>query len=446
MRVLVVYRLIDEMTARPNTIPIIITGVEQFFLVWNSHVPRLRVVLSKKSKGMTMISGEKRLGIRNSLWRQPGLRCGWRCWLLLVLVICIASEGRGQSFKNRTNTDPIRRKVGVVWVNSPLRTRLLELAAQQGVGLFIDRRIDPDQLIDVELSDPIPLGRLLDHVANHIDSVPQPIGAVVYLAPAAFADRLPPRWQAIEDRCSQQLRAVARTRHDVTWKEGTTPKQILQLIGTIYGIRFGDFDRVPHDVWTGYQFSQLTVAEALAIVLTGFDLTVEFGQQGQALLVPVDDADVPAQRLIFNPNPKLTTSAISKRFDSIRWRRKDHWWLATGDHLALNTAAKYFRELDRKPAGEPDPNRMISEVFTLEVRDQPVGVILKTLEQQAGIKFDVSPDARAELETRVSFAVKREPIEGLLKAVLHPAGLRAVTKGNTIVINVVKPEPDKKPK
>jgi hypothetical protein len=58
----------------------------------------------------------------------------------------------------------------------------------------------------------------------------------------------------------------------------------------------------------------------------------------------------------------------------------------------------------------------------------------------------VSPEARTKLETRVSFAVKREPIGGLLKAVLHPAGLRAVAKGNTIVIDVAKPEPDKKPK
>ena len=62
-------------------------------------------------------------------------------------------------------------------------------------------------------------------------------------------------------------------------------------------------------------------------------------------------------------------------------------------------------------------------VHTLKVDGQPIGAILKTLEQQLELQFRFEPGTAERLQTRVTFDLREVSLDELLRETLTPAGL-----------------------
>jgi len=78
------------------------------------------------------------------------------------------------------------------------------------------------------------------------------------------------------------------------------------------------------------------------------------------------------------------------------------------------------------------------QVFTLRVREQPVGTILKHVAQQTGLEFDVAKLSESELSQltkRVSFEVTNASLDELLQAICKPASLRATRRNGVLTID-----------
>src|ERR1700683_2880409 len=63
--------------------------------------------------------------------------------------------------------EALRNKVGIAWSNIPLRRALESLSKTQKLAVILDRRIDPDQKIELVCDDG-PLREALERIASRL--------------------------------------------------------------------------------------------------------------------------------------------------------------------------------------------------------------------------------------------------------------------------------------
>ena len=79
--------------------------------------------------------------------------------------------------------------VKLTWARVPLRQALASLGESQNIAIVLDRRIDPDQPVDLIVSQE-PLERVLRRIAECLQAGYRQLGPVAYLGPSAAAERL----------------------------------------------------------------------------------------------------------------------------------------------------------------------------------------------------------------------------------------------------------------
>ena len=83
----------------------------------------------------------------------------------------------------------LEQNVGATWEAIPLRRAITSLSRSQRVAILLDRRVDPDQKIDLSFTD-VPLERRLKLIAGKLQIGVAQVGPVIYLGPAATAEKL----------------------------------------------------------------------------------------------------------------------------------------------------------------------------------------------------------------------------------------------------------------
>ena len=77
----------------------------------------------------------------------------------------------------------------MTWPERPLRDGLASLSRNTGVCIFLDRRIDPDQNVELTVRDES-VQRLLEQLADKTHAGVGMVGPVVYLGPPTIAGKL----------------------------------------------------------------------------------------------------------------------------------------------------------------------------------------------------------------------------------------------------------------
>jgi type II secretory pathway component GspD/PulD (secretin) len=92
----------------------------------------------------------------------------------------------------------------------------------------------------------------------------------------------------------------------------------------------------------------------------------------------------------------------------------------------------------RSTPAQSTPAQSIEQRYTLRVDQQPVGTVLRQLGQQLGWNVDIDQAAikaaGLSLDQRVSFSVQDATIDGLLDALLKPAGLGYQRDGQELTV------------
>ncbi len=118
--------------------------------------------------------------------------CTLQFGLLAVLVATLLSSGQrlaAAEVKWHTGTAfqrALRHTVGLTWSETPLRPALMQLARVQRVAIFLDRRVDPDQLVEFRTGE-APLEEVLQRLATSLDVGSTQLGSVVYIGPPETA-------------------------------------------------------------------------------------------------------------------------------------------------------------------------------------------------------------------------------------------------------------------
>jgi hypothetical protein len=294
--------------------------------------------------------------------------------------------------------------------------------------VFIDRRVDPDLRVSLQLE-----AASIDDVLRAIVEAEalgvSHLGTLRYLGPSHAANQLRTvamvRGQEVARLPDVESSNLER-KLSLNWPRLSEPRMVVNSVAQRYGWRILHGDRIPHDLWSAGELSELSAAEQLTVLLVGFDLSFRLHARQRALdLVPLEKVSIQREYRL----PTQFTDPVSL----LRQELPAAMARVEGRSLVVDARVEEHERLVELLSSRSTPRRaqrpsgQTKRVYSLRVEEQPVGAVLKQLAErlQWAIEFDETSIRAAgrSLDTRVSFNVENSSEEELLDAALRPAGL-----------------------
>ncbi len=284
------------------------------------------------------------------------------------------------------------------WQGVPLREAIGRLQPLFDEPVFVDRRVDPNVRVSLDIAATSAEQVLKALAAEHELGVGR-LGTLIYLGPRSSAEQLR---ATVAQRSNEIVRLPAELRPSLmrkqrlTWPRLSDPRQLVSTAIEQCGWRIADPERIPHDLWAAGELPELSVAEALTVLLIGFDLTFEWRPAERSIQIVPLQAPIAARETRGTQNRPAAKAAASR------------------------------------PAGGT------KQVYSLRVQEKPVGAVLRELTNRLHWAIQIDEEAiRAagkSLDQRVSFSVENADQDKLLDALLTPAGLDYRVEGEKVRI------------
>lgn len=215
---------------------------------------------------------------------------GWFC--LLLLWSYLEEPGTVRWVEGRELAARLELAISATWSGRPLREALRSLSELHRVSVLLDRRVDPDQPLELVVSD-LALGEALERLAASVECGYAQFGPVAYIGPPQVAARLRTLSALLEEAVRglpASLRERASQRARLDWPNLATPRGLLERLSSEAGIELAGLDQVPHDLWAAADLAPLTWMDRVLLVTAQFDLWPQ----------PADSADT----LVLRPIPQ----------------------------------------------------------------------------------------------------------------------------------------------
>jgi hypothetical protein len=332
--------------------------------------------------------------------------------------------------------------VAIVWSGNPLRPALRGLARAEHVAIVLDRRVDPDQHVELKLS-AVPLAEALRKIAQDRHLGVAMLGPVAYFGPPEAAARLrtlaTSRQEEVRRLGSTTARRLLQER-SLAWEDFATPRAILARLADEAGVEIDGLAEVPHDLWAAAEMPPLGWVDRLTLIANQFDLTFQVASDGRRVqLVPV-----PTTPTLLRSYPAgLNAGRLAKRFQTlapeaeikiagdkiwVRARLEDH------ERIAAPNRPVERAEPPLRPPKTPGPQM----VARLNVQEKPLDKVLERLATE--FNFQLKMDAQAlkaagiAPDQRVSIQVENATLDDALRELLRTTPLTYRRRGNVVEI------------
>lgn len=333
----------------------------------------------------------------------------------------------------------LEQPIGLKWAENPIRDAMRNLSNNQQVAIWLDRRIDPSSKLQFELED-MPLAITLDQLCEKYKVGRSVVGPVIYIGPAATAEKLATLAAVKRQQVGQQSASErARWSRAVAWKVPmlAEPRELVRQLVSESGATLQNPEAIPHDLWPAIPLPPLTLADRLTLVLAGFDLTFEQSPDGSTIrIVSMPEKVEYEQSYAWRGQNQSLAAQLQKKFPEIKVRVEESKVVVTGRY-------ETHELIDRMMSGETVRTAKVvpgSKVFSLRVDNQPAGAVVKTVAKELGKEMTYDPALVEKLRTNVSFNVKDVKLEELLATVLTPLELTFEITESSLVIKPAKPE------
>lgn len=330
--------------------------------------------------------------------------------------------------------------VDIVMGEDPLRGALENLARNKRVAVLIDRRVDPNRKIQISVHQ-TSLKEALAAIAQKCGLGVSMVGPVVYFAPPEVARRVRTLAELREEevrRLPPSAGKIFLQSKALAWGDFTTPRELLEKLGSDNGIEITGIDQVPHDLWSAADLPPLGLIYRLTLIAGQYDLTFAVSTDGKRIqLLPIPEQVELVRSYPAGRDPQATAekfAALAPQARIIIAGSKIEVGGMIEDHERIAAGQRPVQGRPTKSV-EPDP---AWKRYTLTVKEKPLGPLLKQLAVQLNLelKMDekVLEQAGISLQQRVSFSVKNVTLDELLRAALLQTPLKFVRRGNVVQI------------
>ena len=370
------------------------------------------------------------------------------CCLLFILIAAAPGASQDERAGYRTGSDfrrELDKPVTVTRSNAELRPLLARLAADRGIAIVLDRRVDPGREVDANL----PRTRLLqaiEQIAEQAEVVVSVVGDTVFVGSQESTAKLRTlcvlramELDAFGAALGRREFELART-HSFAWDDLERPADLLLRVAQRGGLMVEGLELIPHDLWAGGTFVGVTPIEAVSLVLIQFDLTFEWTGTAEGIrLVPA-----PPSVAVTRSHAVRTIAPATAR-DRVQLRFPDVPVEIAGRQLTATATIEQHADIASLARGD-DPDKEVAAArfgplarrrFTLRVVRQPAGAVLQTLQaNDVDVEYDADAlaDAGIDLNTKISLDLNQAPVDELLQAICEPLGLEYEIKGEVITL------------
>ncbi len=346
--------------------------------------------------------------------------------LLGVLVATAAGADSGGWVTGATLEEQLAVPVTVSWTNAPLRRALASLSTAQHLAIVLDRRIDPDQTIELALSKE-PLASGLQKIARHLDVGYCQLGPIAYFGPTEMARRLRTlaalRLEEIRPLPTAESRKFLQLR-SWHWDELAQPRQLLDVLADEAAVKIVGAEKIPHDLWPAADLPPLTWVDRLSLLAAQFELTFRVSPDGrQVELVPAP-ANVTLSRTY---RAGRDAKAVAKRWaKAVPGARV----VVEGNTIRLTGLLEDHELVEHQLRATPTQRTTVTagkEVYQLSVENSALTSVVEQLAERLRLELQwdrpAIDAAGISVDQLITVKVKDASLDELLRAVLAGTGL-----------------------
>ncbi len=370
-------------------------------------------------------------------------------FILTLAIICslspttwLAAQDLTDSPANQPLVQQLQRRVTVAWQGQQLAAVLDRLSETQEFSIWLDRRVDLQQSVELRFTD-LPLEQVLDQLAEKHSLGISVLDNLVYIGPKQSAYELATLLKQARNSIAKSSTPTKRRWLDeksTTWLRLSQPRDLLTSLLKQSGITFLGSETIPHDLWDSKQLPSLTLVDKTVLILVGFDLTCRISPDGSTCeVVPIERPVVLKQRYRITKNRKRLLAELPKLVPEAQIEFKGRSLFVTGRYEDQLKVQQALAGKQTKPSlSTTAPRADAEKVFSLRLKNQAVGGVINQLARQ--LKLQVEWDqksldkANRSQETLVSCDVKDVSLDELLSGILAPAGMEFRREGTKIEI------------
>jgi hypothetical protein len=333
----------------------------------------------------------------------------------------------------------VQRSAAIHWDRVPLRDAVARVSKLFDEPVFIDRRLDPDRRVSLQL-EANSIDEVLQALADTQSAGVSRLGRVRYLGPRHAAELL--RTAAVlrsEEiaRLKTSDRTTLERKQHLSWPQLSEPRELIGSLATRRGWRITRIERIPHDLWAAGTLPELSAADQLTLLLIGFDLSFKTQARDRSFeIAPLGPVTI--QREYRLPYRASENALLRQELSAAKSARME------ARTLIVDARVEQHERLADLFAGRSTPRRSDRAAtesqrrYTLRVQEQPVDAVIRQLADRMSwpIEFDEASIRAAGLspDTRVSFSVENSDQGALLDAMLAPAGLDYRREGERLIV------------
>lgn len=211
------------------------------------------------------------------------------------------------------------------WKGRPLREICEQVGAVQGGEIVLDRRIDPNQIIDFTAGGKSAREEI-GNLAKQLGAGSSVFGSVGYIGPREMAELLQTlivlRKEELIPRRRSPVGKWSLEPLDLGWSDLEEPREILRSWLSPQEITIANLELVPRDRWAGSELRGLTPIEGISLVLIQWDLTFEINASKKSLVLTKIPAEVSMSRnfsipILREPGKRPTSDEVKK--ERVEW-------------------------------------------------------------------------------------------------------------------------------
>lgn len=341
--------------------------------------------------------------------------------------------------------DALDQPLGVTWTDESLRQGLRRLAEAKQVSIWLDRRIDPETKVSLDVQR-VPFRDLLREVSRQ-----QELGLglsivhnVVYIGPMSTTARLRTVIEQQSDRLAAGVMSTNKPpialqqRRSIHWEDLDRPADIVARIGELFSVEVENLALIPHDLWVAGSIPNATATEMLMLIASQFELAIEWQPKTWSVrFVPMPNAPVVertydlktrAAEVVREWQAEFTDLDIALKVSKATVRA------TVEQHEELAASLKQARSPTRTNPPKNTGTKAIA--FTFEIKAAPLIDIMKAVEKQSTYTFEFDAEqlkaAGIKLDRRLDLKMTKASPSELFHAMFDDSKIAFKVDGTTV--------------